>query len=118
VSKLIKDNSYILYMSYSCEKCNYQTNRPENYKRHILSLKHNKIDDQEATCAYCKKTFKHTQSMYRHIKYTCKKKQGRRFERTGATDESTIRTTAKSNVDERPRNRIPKTTKRKLPKTY
>lgn len=60
-------------MIYSCEKCNYQTNRPENYKRHIGSLKHKKIDAQEAMCTYCKKTFKHTQSMYRHIKYTCKK---------------------------------------------
>ena len=60
-------------MSYSCEKCNYHTIRRENYNRHMLSLKHTKESNEDTLCKYCSKRFKHSQSMYRHIKYTCKK---------------------------------------------
>jgi hypothetical protein len=73
MSKHIKDNVYATIMSYSCEKCNYHTVRRENYNRHMLSLKHNKENNEDTLCTYCNKKFKHSQSMYRHIKYTCKK---------------------------------------------
>jgi len=39
----------------------------------MLSLKHNKENNEDTLCTYCNKQFKHSQSMYRHIKYTCKK---------------------------------------------
>ena len=60
-------------MSYTCEKCNYHTIRIENFNRHLMSLKHNKENNEQTLCGYCNKKFKHSQSMYRHIKYTCKK---------------------------------------------
>jgi len=64
-------------MSYSCEKCNYHTIRRDNYNRHMESSKHktqsNEIIDTDLICNYCNKQFKHNQSVYRHIKYTCKK---------------------------------------------
>ena len=73
---------------YNCDACNYVTNVKSNYTKHLKTGKHaknqeklkknsrkNTIDSrktQEFSCKYCGKPFKHMQSMYHHIKYTCK----------------------------------------------
>ena len=64
---------------YVCIECNFTTLIKSHYMRHIqtnkhLELSHNKskYTVQINTCKYCNKEFKYMQSMYRHIKYTCK----------------------------------------------
>ena len=80
---------------YSCISCNYVTNVKSNYTKHLKTVKHIKNQEkfkknsiintnnsrniQEFTCKYCKKPFKHMQSMYYHIKYTCKKNKDEDF---------------------------------------
>lgn len=60
-----------------CVSCDYKTSNNSNYKKHLQTLKHKtKIINEpkcKHNCKYCDKTFKHMQSMYYHIKYTCKK---------------------------------------------
>ena len=72
---------------FNCDKCDFYTNRKANYERHIITQKHIKTTKnhekqrilEEITtknnefCKYCGKAFKHRNSMYHHIKYTCKK---------------------------------------------
>ena len=82
---------------YYCLSCNYFTHRKQNYERHVKTRKHiestesqpkvnqkstssqpkvNLFSDfEEITpfqCHYCMKYFKFKQSMYKHIKYSCK----------------------------------------------
>lgn len=71
---------------FSCIACNYSTDFGSNYKKHLRSAKHVRIQNLykkntgelvekepiEYACKYCGKTFKHMQSMYHHIKYSCK----------------------------------------------
>ena len=80
--------------NYFCKLCEYNTNLVSHYNRHLQTDKHQKrvknstqiqqlfsIDSTQIqqklnlnfVCKYCNKTFKHMQSMYRHIKYSCKK---------------------------------------------
>ena len=62
-----------------CEYCNYTTYLKSNFNRHLNSLKHIKKHTSkkehitEYFCKYCRKQFMHSQSMYRHIKYSCSK---------------------------------------------
>jgi len=83
---------------YFCKSCNYKSSLMSHYNRHLKTGKHHKntenstqiqqlfsIDstktqqllnikcDKKYNCKYCGKNFKHMQSMYRHIKYSCKK---------------------------------------------
>ena len=72
---------------FNCDKCDFYTTRKANYERHITTQKHLKTTKnnekprilEETTtknnefCKYCSKPFKHRNSMYHHIKYTCKK---------------------------------------------
>jgi hypothetical protein len=79
---------------YNCTFCNFNTYLKSHYTRHIKTSKHTKntenstiiqqklsIDSTKAQqilnikfcCKYCNKPFKHMQSMYRHIKYSCQK---------------------------------------------
>jgi len=74
---------------FTCQPCDYGTDYGSNYKKHLRSAKHTRIQQlfkkeatpdpceissaQEFNCKYCDKPFKHMQSMYYHIKYTCKK---------------------------------------------
>ena len=72
---------------FTCTACNYTTGYGSNYKKHLRSAKHGRIqqllkknstiaeekEPVEYICKYCDKPFKHMQSMYYHIKYTCKK---------------------------------------------
>ena len=66
---------------YYCKRCNYNTENKTKYDRHCKTQKHlqliksHHLDNQKVkifNCDYCKKTFTTKQSMYRHIKYTCK----------------------------------------------
>ena len=93
---------------YHCSSCNYDTNRKQNFKRHLESNKHNEsiksqpLVNQKSTfsqpkvnqkstfcceikstqyqCKYCKKNFKFKQSMYKHIKYVCKENKDEDFQ--------------------------------------
>lgn len=74
---------------YICEPCNYVTDIKSNYTKHLKTKKHINTQEklkknsrkntkystitQEFCCKYCDKPFRHMQSMYYHIKYTCKK---------------------------------------------
>lgn len=61
-------------MEYICKGCDYKTIYPANYKKHLETKKHKTlVIDAPYVCKYCKNEFKFRQSMYRHIKYTCKK---------------------------------------------
>lgn len=71
---------------FECVACNYTTKFGSNYKKHLQTRKHIKIQQlfkknstisnekvlSEYSCKYCGKVFKHMQSMYHHIKYSCK----------------------------------------------
>ncbi len=84
--------------TYECKCCNFSTRLKSNYNRHLKTNKHKKstesqpLVNQKSTfsqpkvnllqkknnthvfkCKYCDKNFKFKQSMYKHIKYTCKK---------------------------------------------
>ena len=83
--------------NYLCKCCDFQTKLKGDYKRHLKTKKHEvmfflstknnncqQFDNNLTTicqhknmaehkCKYCDKCFKHRQSMYRHIKYYCKK---------------------------------------------
>ena len=82
---------------YRCIPCHFQSNLKGDYERHLLTKKHEKstksqhLVNQKSTfsqpkvnlfqditttpfqCHYCFKFFKFKQSMYKHIKYSCKK---------------------------------------------
>jgi len=82
---------------YNCTSCNFHTNHKPNFERHLKTKKHiestksqpkvnqkstfsqpkvnlfNEQDLPQFQCHYCFKNFKFKQSMYKHIKYTCKK---------------------------------------------
>ena len=59
-------------MEYFCKCCDYTTMYPANYKKHLETKKHKALS-KLFICKYCEKEFKFKQSMYHHIKYTCKK---------------------------------------------
>lgn len=64
---------------YHCVCCNYDTINKSNYNKHLLTAKHKKMElkprknHEKNICKYCDKSFKHKNSMYHHIKYTCNK---------------------------------------------
>ena len=60
-------------MEYVCKCCDYKTIYQTNYKKHLGSNKHNANMVVSFVCKHCEKEFKFRQSMYRHMKYTCKK---------------------------------------------
>ena len=80
---------------FTCLFCNYETEVKSNYTKHLRTVKHIKNQEkfnknsrkntkdsrktQEFVCKYCDKPFKHMQSMYYHIKYTCKKNKDEDF---------------------------------------
>ena len=70
-------------VGYSCIECNFTTLIRSHYTRHTQTNKHLELNKTQYinqkntnttmnTCKYCDKEFKYMQSMYRHIKYTCK----------------------------------------------
>ena len=84
-------------MEYTCECCNYVTNKKYNYDKHLLSNKHKLIEGKSVgvkskskvspkvainnpylnednySCKYCGQKYKHKQSVTKHIKYSCTK---------------------------------------------
>jgi hypothetical protein len=78
---------------YSCELCCFSTKLRPNYERHLKSKKHifteknacnpnvipsnpcvsHEDSAKDYTCKYCGKLYKHRQSVFKHIKYSCKK---------------------------------------------
>ena len=76
---------------YTCSFCNYNTTIITHYNRHLQTDKHlkskPKVSLREAAskpihnackkdvfiCKYCNKTYKHKQSLSKHIKYSCTK---------------------------------------------
>ena len=61
-------------MEYVCEGCHYTTTYQTNYNKHLESKKHKELKTDPFVCKCCDKGFSFKQSMYRHMKYTCKKK--------------------------------------------
>lgn len=63
-------------MKYTCECCEYNTNRKSNYQTHLLSKKHksrNSIDESSELnnmyiCNNCSSKYIHKSSLYRHQK--------------------------------------------------
>lgn len=83
-------------MEFGCALCRFYTNRRANYDRHLHTSKHKKLSPNAPKlsqnppktkpklspkehepdpffCKYCGQTFKHPQSVSKHIKYSCKK---------------------------------------------
>lgn len=60
-------------MEYVCKGCDYTTTYQTNYKKHLETKKHKALKTEPFVCKYCHKGFSFKQSMYRHVKYTCKK---------------------------------------------
>jgi hypothetical protein len=78
---IIKDIRRIIYLIYSitmehtdlvCDKCGYVFMRRFHLEKHIKN-KSCKIRKHE--CKYCDKKFTTENSMYRHMKYSCKVKK-------------------------------------------
>jgi hypothetical protein len=65
-------------MNYKCDQCNYTTTKKSNYNRHINSIKHHQIIDDNIkikninyenkiyVCIYCKTDFVHSGHLNRH----------------------------------------------------
>ena len=60
---------------FQCLLCDYYTDIKCNYERHLKSEKHFKshTDAKMYKCEYCDKTYKYSQGLSKHIKYSCKK---------------------------------------------
>jgi hypothetical protein len=81
-------------MVHHCELCNYTTVKKFNFDKHLTSIKHIRFVEivqptpqiqpevipptpqvaPEFICKHCDQKFMFRQSMYRHIKHTCKNK--------------------------------------------
>jgi hypothetical protein len=64
-------------MEYNCELCKYKTNHQTNYKKHLMSNKHKRNEEEsnkkQFSCKYCGQMYHHKQSVNKHIKYSCTK---------------------------------------------
>ena len=64
---------------YICSSCHFSTDHKPNYERHLKTKKHQKCSPVVALpkktypCKHCDKVFKHSSSLYRHIKSSCQK---------------------------------------------
>jgi len=67
-------------MEYVCKGCEYRTTNGSNYKKHLETNKHKQkaVKTDPFACKHCEKVFKFKQSMYHHVKYTCKKMKDKR----------------------------------------
>ena len=66
--------------TYYCKKCNYGTNRKNDYEKHKLTDKHMRLNCSDSCenntvhkCKICNKEYKHLRSLYRHER-NCKVK--------------------------------------------
>jgi len=64
-------------MEHNCELCKYKTNHQTNYKKHLMSNKHKRnqeeLNKKQFSCKYCGQMYHHKQSVNKHIKYSCTK---------------------------------------------
>lgn len=69
---------------YHCKCCDYETHIKTHYTKHMKTKKHLNCIQNVSTiensskgkgyhCKYCNKTYKYSQGLSKHIKYTCKK---------------------------------------------
>ena len=70
---------------YECICCDFHTILKANYVAHLKTSKHKNNEAKckskcksdvsltDFACKYCEKTFKHRQSVSKHIKYSCEK---------------------------------------------
>lgn len=69
---------------YHCKCCDYETHIKTHYTKHIKTKKHlnciqnvsivdNISKPKKYQCQYCNKSYKYSQGLSKHIKYTCKK---------------------------------------------
>jgi vacuolar-type H+-ATPase subunit I/STV1 len=69
---------------YHCKCCDYETHIKTHYTKHMKTKKHlnciqnvskndNGSKDKGYHCKYCNKSYKYSQGLSKHIKYTCKK---------------------------------------------
>lgn len=59
---------------YHCEKCNYTTNKTNDYTKHITTKKHNtekNDNDEKNKCPNCSKTYSSPSNLWKH-KQKCK----------------------------------------------
>ncbi len=61
-------------MSFKCDHCNYATNKRHDYKRHLLTKKHQTINDEKMVdvsknmCSICHKQYGSRMGIWRHMK--------------------------------------------------
>ena len=85
-------------VNYTCKWCNFSTHIKSHYERHLETNKHkqciqnvskmypnvstmypnvsknqNTCVEKRFVCKYCNKTYKYSQGLSKHVKYTCKK---------------------------------------------
>jgi len=67
-------------MEYECKCCEYRTTHQTNFKKHLETNKHKQkaAKTDPLVCKHCEKVFKFKQSMYHHMKHTCKKNKDRK----------------------------------------
>ena len=56
----------------NCDKCNHFFTRTKHLNKHI---ENNSCRKKNHSCRYCIKTFTTINSMYRHMKHSCKVKK-------------------------------------------
>ena len=90
---------------YECNCCGFSTPLKSNYTNHLRTSKHIRnsnqavalpapvpaalpapVPEQEIKCRKCNKHFKFKQSMYRHIRYTCKIPEPEPVTKSGVKD--------------------------------
>ena len=63
--------------NFLCKKCDYCTSNKKDYNKHLLTLKHKKLSDDEEICPIlvdkiykcdCGKIYKHSSSLWNHKK--------------------------------------------------
>jgi hypothetical protein len=59
------------YYKFKCEKCYFFSNNRKDYKRHLITIKHNEASTNILKCENCNKIFKSKTSLRRHDKTCC-----------------------------------------------
>jgi uncharacterized Zn-finger protein len=72
-----KENAEVEKYKYKCDNCKFKTNDKKDYRRHLLTLKHKKINENTENSEKpkvllficdCGKEYKHKSGYYRHKK--------------------------------------------------
>jgi hypothetical protein len=76
--KTKKNTKYKYKCKYKCDACNFKTNDKNDYRRHLLTLKHKKMTENLKVSLFicdCGKEYKHKSGYYRHKKNCNYKKE-------------------------------------------